>query len=196
MKQIGKSALALYRLIIRLRDKVFSLFASGAFAQFGRRSVIACPVRISGEQRISIGDGVFIGAGSWLQALPDGANSAPAISVGNGTSIAGLCVLSAVRNVILEDEVLLARNVYISDHIHKYTDRDKAILSQGIDKIRPVLIKRGAWLGQNVVVCPGVTVGRGAVIGANSVVNSDIPDFCVAVGAPAIVVKSTAVGTK
>jgi acetyltransferase-like isoleucine patch superfamily enzyme len=53
----------------------------------------------------------------------------------------------------------------------------------------PVLIKRGAWLGQNVVVCPGVTIGRGAVVGANSVVNQDLPDHCVAAGAPARVLK-------
>jgi acetyltransferase-like isoleucine patch superfamily enzyme len=63
-------------------------------------------------------------------------------------------------------------------------------MHQGVDKIQPVLIKRGAWLGQNVVVCPGVTIGRGSVIGANSVVVKDIPDFSVAVGAPARVVKS------
>jgi acetyltransferase-like isoleucine patch superfamily enzyme len=84
---------------------------------------------------------------------------------------------------------LIARNVYISDHIHKYSQADLPILAQGLDKIGGVLIKSGAWLGQNVVVCPGVTVGTGAVVGANSVVNQDIPDFCVAAGSPARVVK-------
>ena len=80
--------------------------------------------------------------------------------------------------------------LYISDHIHRYTHTNKPILSQGLDKIRPVLVKKGAWLGQNVVVCPGVTIGSGAVIGANSVVTRDIPDYSVAVGAPAQVVKT------
>jgi acetyltransferase-like isoleucine patch superfamily enzyme len=61
--------------------------------------------------------------------------------------------------------------------------------------VMPVLIRQGAWLGQNVVVCPGVTIGRGAVIGANSVVNRDIPDFCVAAGAPARVLKSIESGS-
>jgi acetyltransferase-like isoleucine patch superfamily enzyme len=149
------------------------------------------PVRLLGEERIAIGNQVFIGAGSWLQTLPDGDNQSVAISIGSGTSAAGACVISAVRRVSLEENVLLARNVYISDHSHKFTQSDTPILAQGIDNIKPVLIKQGAWLGQNVVVCPGVTIGRGVVIGANSIVSQDIPDFMVAVGAPARVVKST-----
>ena len=51
------------------------------------------------------------------------------------------------------------------------------------------MIGDGAWLGQNVVVCPGVTIGRGAVIGANAVVLDDVPDYAVAVGVPASVVR-------
>ncbi len=104
--------------------------------------------------------------------------------------MAGSCVISAVRGVVIEEDVLFARNVYVSDHIHKYEDRDKPILDQGVDKIAPVLIQRGAWLGQNVVICPGVTIGRGAVVGANSVVNRDVPDYALAVGAPARVIKT------
>ena len=166
---------------------------SGGFARFGAHSVLQYSIRLSGEDRIEIGDGVFIGANSWLQTLPDGENTSTALYVGSGTSIAGGCVISAVRRVIIEDEVLLARNVYISDHTHNYEDKDRPVLSQKVGKIAPVLIRRGAWLGQNVVVCSGVTIGRGSVIGANSVVKSDIPDWCVAAGAPARVVREIGV---
>ncbi len=189
MRHFSRLILFAYRTWIRLRDKAFSLLISGAFAQFGRATVVQRPLRLGGEDRIAIGARVFIGAGSWLQALPDGQNRAVAIFIGNGCSSSGGCVISAVRNVTLEEGVLLARNVYISDHIHKYNRTDAPVMAQGLDKVQPVLIKRGAWLGQNVVVCPGVTIGQGAVIGANSVVVHDIPDFCVAVGAPARVVK-------
>jgi len=166
---------------------------SGGFARFGAHSVLQYSIRLSGEDRIEIGDGVFIGANSWLQALPDGENTSTALYVGSGTSIEGGCVISAVRRVIIENEVLLARNVYISDHTHNYEDKDRPIRSQEIGKIAPVLIRHGAWLGQNVVVCSGVTIGRGSVIGANSVVKSDIPDWCVAAGAPARVVREIGV---
>jgi acetyltransferase-like isoleucine patch superfamily enzyme len=183
---------ALYRASIRLRCKIFSLLISGAFADFGSKTVLMYPIRLNGEERIAIGDHVFIGPGSWLQTLPDAENGSVAVSIGKGSSFAGACVISAVRSVTLEENVLLARNVYISDHIHKYTDIDIPVMAQGLDKIQPVLIKRGAWLGQNVVVCPGVTIGVGAVVGANSVVTKSIPDHCVAAGAPARVLKTIA----
>ena len=190
MSFLSRLFLSGYRLWIRLRSKVFSLLISGAFAHFGRKTVLMYPLRLEGEKRIAIGDRVFIGPGSWLQTLPDGENNSVAVSIGKGTSIAGACVISAVRSVQLEENVLLARNVYISDHMHKYADMDIPVMAQGVERIKPVLVKRGAWLGQNVVVCPGVTIGTGAVIGANSVVIEDIPDFSVAVGAPARVVKT------
>lgn len=189
MQTLGNLFLSAYRLQARARSKVFSVLISGSFAQFGKQSILTCPVRVSGEHRISIGDKVFIGADSWLQTLSDGENQSIAIWIGNGVSMSGTCVISALRMVRLEDEVLLARNVYISDHIHKYTQIGTPVQAQGLDKIAPVLIKRGAWLGQNVVICPGVTVGQGSVIGANSVVTHSIPDFSVAVGSPARVVK-------
>jgi acetyltransferase-like isoleucine patch superfamily enzyme len=73
--------------------------------------------------------------------------------------------------------------------MHAFDDRTRAILDQGITRVAPVEIGDGAWLGQNVVIGPGVRVGRGAVVGANSVVLHDVPDFEVAVGAPARVVE-------
>jgi carbonic anhydrase/acetyltransferase-like protein (isoleucine patch superfamily) len=185
MKYLSRLFLFIYRLSVRLSCKCFSFLISGAFASFGKKTTLMYPLRLSGERRIAIGDRVFIGSGSWLQTLPDDHNQSIAIRIGSGTSIAGACVISAVRSVVLEENVLLARNVYISDHIHKYTQANTPILAQGLDKISPVLIKRGAWLGQNVVVCPGVTIGQGAVIGANAVVTRNIPDFSVAVGVPA-----------
>ena len=189
MRLLSPLFLFCYRLITRLVAKCFSILISGAFAGFGSRSVLMPPLRLSGEDRIRIGSGVFLGPGCWLQALPDAENHVPAISIGDGTSVSGYCVISAVRHVYLEESVLLARNVYISDHIHGYSKAGVPILAQGVDKILPVVIKRGAWLGQNVVVCPGVTIGVGAVVGANSVVTEDILDFSIAVGAPARVVK-------
>ena len=57
-------------------------------------------------------------------------------------------------------------------------------------KIAPVLIKQGCWIGQNVVIMPGVTVGELSIIGANSVVTKSIPDRSIAIGAPAQVIKT------
>jgi acetyltransferase-like isoleucine patch superfamily enzyme len=189
-KLFGRTCLASYQTWLRGRSKLFSLLISGSFASFGKRTVLTYPIRLGGTARISIGSGVFMGADCWLQALPDGDCKNAAISIGDGCSVAGGCVISAVRQIILEDQVLLARNVYIADHMHEYRRPNIPILLQGVTKLQPVRIKHGAWLGQNVVVCPGVTIGKRAVVGANSVVNTDIPDFCVAAGSPARVIKT------
>jgi acetyltransferase-like isoleucine patch superfamily enzyme len=185
---VARVALWIYRSSLRARAKAFSLLTRGAFAEFGARSVIEPPVRLQGEGRIAIGDDVYVGAQSWLQVL-DGPDRGVALSIGDGTSIAGSCVLSAAASIRLGRKVLLARNVYIADHSHAFADTTRAVLDQGVTKVEPVEIGDGAWLGQNVVVGPGVRIGRGAVVGANSVVLEDVPDYSVAVGAPARVVR-------
>ena len=181
---IGRGAVASHGLWTRVRDKAFAVASSGAFAAYGERSVIQLPVRLNGVERIAVGSDVFVGAGSWLQVL-DEATVDVALTLGDGTSIAGSCVLSAVQSVTLGRKVLMARNVYIADHRHAFADSAEAVLDQGVTEVAPVEICDGAWLGQNVVVGPGVRIGRGAVVGANSVVLQDVPDHAVAVGAPA-----------
>lgn len=177
---------------MRLRDKLFSLSAQGAFASFGPRSVIQLPVRLAGESHVVVGADVFVGAGSWIQVIGDQTDEGlePEVVIGDGTSMAGLCVISAARSIRIGRKVLFARNVYVADHGHAFADATSAILDQGMRDIRPVVIGDGAWLGQNVFVGPGVIIGPGAVVGANSVVLSDIPPRSVAVGAPARVIRT------
>ena len=105
------------------------------------------PVRLTGEEHIAIGNDVFIGAGSWLQVLGAPAGDSPVIVVGDGTAIAGGCVLSAAHSLRLGRQVLIARNVYISDHVHAFDDTAQAVLKQGITGIGGVEIGDGAWLG-------------------------------------------------
>lgn len=178
-----------YRALVRARDKAFSVAVRRSFARLGSRTVIALPVRLSGEERIVLGSDVYVGAGCWLQVLGDAAHQ-PAIEVGDRTSIAGSCTLSAARRVRLGRAVLLARGVYIADHDHAYADSARPVLDQGLKGIAPVEIGDGAWLGQNVVVGPGVRIGAGAVVAANAVVRSDVPPFSLAAGAPARVVRT------
>lgn len=186
---LGTMFLGTYRAATRARAKVFSLLAGRAFASFGARSVIEPPVRLNGERRIAIGNDVFVAAGSWLQVLNLDGEDGVALRLGDGTSLAGPCVLSAARSVTLGRKVLLARNVYIADHSHAFDDPERAVLDQGITRVAPVEIGDGAWLGENVVVGPGVCIGRGSVVGANAVVLADVPDFAVAVGVPARVIR-------
>jgi acetyltransferase-like isoleucine patch superfamily enzyme len=153
--------------------------------RLGGESVIELPVTIHGASRIVIGDRVYVGPGSWLFTQGEDA----LLEIGDGTRMSGMCVLSAVRTVRLGRSVLLGRNVYIADHNHGSADPEVPIADQELEKIAPVTIEDGAWLGQNAVILSGVTVGAGAVVGANSVVLDDVPPRTVAVGAPAKVVR-------
>jgi acetyltransferase-like isoleucine patch superfamily enzyme len=189
---LGNAALQGYRTARRVRSRAFSFAIAGGFAQFGPHTALEPPVDVQGADRIALGAGVWIGRGSWLHAIPDEAGDEPVLVIGDGVKIAGDCVLAAVSSVRLGRDVLFARHVYVSDHIHAYEDVTRPVLAQGVAKVRPVEIGDGAWLGQGVVVCPGVRIGAGAVIGAGSVVLDDVPDHCVAVGAPARVVRSFA----
>ena len=74
--------------------------------------------------------------------------------------------------------------------MHGFETANEPYKYQKMWKIAPVLVKRGCWIGQNVVIMPGVTVGELSIIGANSVVTKSIPARCIAIGAPARVVKT------
>lgn len=171
------------------------LLFRGSFHEFGRRSVLALPFRSGNESRISIGSGVFVGPGSWIEVMSDNgsghhsASDSPVIILEDDVSISGDCTITAVTRVIIGKGALIARFVYISDHSHATSDPERPIKSQGFAKIAAVVIGEGAWLGHGVVICPGVTIGRNAVIGANSVVRENVPEGCVAVGAPAKIIR-------
>lgn len=172
----------------RLRDALFSKLVSGSFAEFGRGSRVLLPFRTGNADKIAIGEDVLIGFCSWL-FVPSRENDGVVIRIGNRVRM-NESSISAVLSVVIEDGVEFARGVYVSDHSHSFDLADVPIRDQPIARQAPVRIGAGSWLGQNVVVLPGVTIGRGCVIGANSVVRDDVPDRCVAVGAPARVVRT------
>lgn len=178
------------RVLSGLKWRVFSYLMGGTFARCGPGSVIVPPIFVYGGKKISIGSAVYIGPRSWISATDKHTDDRTAvIDIGSGCSISGTVTLSAVQSIIIEEDVLIGFNVCIVDHIHGYTNRQLPIKLQGIDKIAPIKICKGCWIGQNVVICPGVTIGEGSVIGANSVVTHDVPERCVAVGAPCRVTK-------
>ena len=172
---------------MRVRDAAYTTLVRGGFASFGAGSRILLPFRTGNPQKVVVGSKVLIGPSSWFM-VPLLDTPGPVIHIHdrvrmNQTSI------TAVREVVIEEAVELARGVYISDHMHGFDDPDVPIRDQPLERVAPVRIGRGAWLGQNVVVMPGVTIGAGAVIGANSVVTRDVPARTVAVGAPARVIR-------
>lgn len=167
--------------------------ASGKkFAHFGDRSVICFPqTTIFNEQYISIGSDTMIGEHVALSAgMVPGQECVvtPVVSIGNRCLIGRGSGIVGHFSILIEDDVWTGHHVYITDQNHGYEDISRPI-SQQSQPERAVRIGKGSWIGHGSVVLPGSNIGEHVVIGAQSVVNGAIPDYCVAVGAPARVIK-------
>lgn len=180
-----------------LRDHLFSWKGIGftmnyivnacKYNRYSFLSSIYLSVRVEGKKFISIGRGTVIQRNGWLLALKLD-NYVPELSIGSNCAIGDSCHIAAVRRVIIEDCVLMANKVYISDNLHGYNDIYTPIIAQPVVFKSEVVIGSGSWIGENVCII-GAKVGRNSVIGANSVVTNDIPDYAIAVGSPAKVIK-------
>ena len=108
-----------------------------------------------------------------------------------GSEIGERCRISIANSLEIGEKVLLSPNVYITDCDHEYRDVDVPVIDQGIvQRGQKVSIGEGSYIGINAVIVGNVRIGRHCVVGANSVVTKDVPDYCVAVGSPAKVIKN------
>ena len=111
------------------------------------------------------------------------------IEIGNNVNIGDYNRIASMNEVIIEDDVLFAAYVHITDHSHEYKDVNIPITNQGIFSKGGVRICRGAWIGLRAEILPGVTIGRNSVVAAGSVVTKDVPDYTVVAGCPAKIIK-------
>jgi len=168
------------------------------FGAFGEGSIICFPQNtIFNERYIRIGSGTMIGPQATLSAgmVPGQACLSETVVrigdrclIGKGTGIVGHFQIE------IGDDVWTGHHVYITDQNHGYEDVDLPISQQSMPE-RSVSIGDGSWLGHGSIVLPGSRIGKHVVVGANSVVTGDLPDFSVAVGSPARVVRRYEPGT-
>jgi acetyltransferase-like isoleucine patch superfamily enzyme len=160
------------------------------FGKYGRNVYIFPGARIIRPRLISVGDNVRIGKHTDIYVHPKRRDSKEFIlKIGDNVHIGNYNIIGARNSVVLEENVLLGPRVIIVDHSHQYENVEIPIKLQPATDGGVVRIERDCWIGANVFVLPNVTIGCHAIIGANSVVNSDIPPYSVAVGAPARVIK-------
>ena len=155
------------------------------FNSIGEKTVINKPLQLDSIKSFLVGNEVYIAEGAWLMGSLDSDITA---WIKDGTTIGHYAHIVALHSVTIERDVLIADKVFISDCTHQYEAVSSPIIKQSIKELPPVKIGEGAWIGENVCIC-GASIGKHCVIGANSVVTSNIPDYCVAVGSPARVVK-------
>lgn len=139
---------------------------------------------------IQCGKGVYIGNNARIEGVERYNNVmfTPNIVFENNVSIQQNLHLTCANSVYIESDVAIAANVTITDIHHPYVDVNTPIEYQDI-VVNPVRIKSGSKIYNNAVVLPGVIIGKHVTIGANSVVTRNIPDYSVAIGTPAIIIK-------
>lgn len=178
----------LKRIYLSLRWRIWYIVNKPKFKQLGLKSFISKPLSIEGIQNISVGNNVYVAYKTWLGAMPHTGFKDCELIIGDGCRIGNFNHIYATKSIRLGKNVLTADKVYISDNLHGYEDISMPIIQQQIKQIETVTIGDNAWIGENVCIL-GANIGRHCVIGANSVVTKDIPDYCVAVGAPAKIIK-------
>lgn len=157
------------------------------FGKIGSSTRLINP-KIDGHARIFIGSKVYISDKGWLACEPLTGDEDCRLIIGDGTYIGRFSHIYSTSKIEIGKKVLMADKVYLSDNLHGYQNIDLPVIDQPIRQTNPVMIGDGAWIGENVCVI-GASVGKNSVIGANSVVTKDIPDYCIAVGSPAIIIK-------
>jgi len=174
----------------RALDRAYTLCVSGSFGQWGPGSRLGRGARLMAPELIEVGRRVRIGRFAWLNAKDDRGDGEPTLRIGDGTYIGHFVQINAWRSVVIGERAMVADRVCITDADHDHADDRVPIMDQGDSFRGAVCLEPGCWIGTGAVILPGVTIGRNAVVGANSVVTRDAPAFSVVAGVPACVVSS------
>ena len=162
---------------------------------FKNARLIRFPFRVRGKQYIKIGKGFTTGFNCRIDALNiNNFGEKYLIEIGENVEINDEVHIGATEKIIIEDNVLIASKVYISDHNHGSYKGDEQDSPMSIPKERkihssPIRIEKNVWIGELCCILQGVTIGEGSIIGAMSVVTKDIPPYTIAVGSPAKLIK-------
>jgi acetyltransferase-like isoleucine patch superfamily enzyme len=161
------------------------------FKRFGAGSYIYKPLYISNPMFMTIGERVSIFGGIRLEVIQDNNKRIPDLSIGDNTNIEQNVHIVCHSRIRIGDNVSITGNCAVVDVTHPYVDVDNPLKvgARVQDDNSFVEIGDGTWIGYGSVVLPNVRIGRSVVIGANSVVVGDVPDFSVVAGSPAKLIK-------
>jgi abequosyltransferase len=182
--------------VSRLLTKANSIWLklSYPFEKFGKRVSVhyTCEIQRRHSRKMRIGDRVFLDREVWLNVPVISATPEPTLAIGSGSNIGRGSVISAKNQIHIQEYVLFAPGVFVTDHSHKYTDPTLPISEQGVTEGGRLTIEKNCWLGYGSIVIAArgtLVIGRNSVVGAYAVVTESCAPYSVLVGHPARVVK-------
>ncbi len=183
--------LAVQNKFYKFKGKFYSFLLSKSAGSWGHNTKIYPPFCSHNLKQFFIGNNATIHSYGWIECVTSYCKQKyyPHLEIGDNAYIGHRVHIICCGTMSIGRGVMMADGVYISDNLHGYEDISLPVEKQPLNHPGPVTIEDEVWLGENVCVLPGVTIGKHSVVGANSVVSRNIPPYSVAVGAPAKVIK-------
>ncbi|MGV8947021.1 MAG: acyltransferase [Lutibacter sp.] len=181
-------------IFIFFKINIYSAWIYREFKSVGKGTRISPLMSLSGGKYIVIGEFCSIGKMTVLNAWSKyGDNSYnPEIIIGNNVIIGSESHITAINCIKIGNNVLTGKKITITDNSHgqsTFIDINISPAQRPLISGGPVIIEDGVWIGDKVTILPNVRIGKNSIVGANSVVTKDIPACCIAVGAPAKVIR-------
>lgn len=140
------------------------------------------------KKGIKLGDNVRVREHVWMLTTAVLTEPGEGLSVGNNAYIGPFSVLGAGGGITIGNDVTIGAHVDVLAENHSFDDPDLPINRQGVRR-QGIVIEDDCWIGNRATILDGVHIGRSSVIGAAAVVTRDVPEFSVAVGSPARVIR-------
>jgi len=187
------------------KNKLMLLLSTRKKKQFSNNSLYECSTQFDWTSSCSNGTGnkenITIGGDCWIRgSLTVTGNGR--ITIGDRTYIGGATRIGALQEIKIGNDVIIANDVHIYDNNNHPVEPEKRIeiteakdyssflwgWNENVERKR-IVINDNVWIGERTTILKGVVIGKGAVIGCNSVVTHDVPERCVVAGNPAKIVK-------
>jgi len=185
----------------KYRNVFYSYWLKNSIAKCGKGFHVQSPAYFDGGKYMTIGDrfGSLERLRIEIRDEFAGTKFTPQLIIGDDVKMNYNNHIGCINSVKIGNNVLFASNVFITDHQHGFIDErdinviptNRSLFSRG-----PVVIEDNVWIGENVVIMPDVTIGKGSIIGANSVVTKSFPEYSVLAGMPARLLKSLKIDQK
>ncbi|SDP87466.1 lipopolysaccharide O-acetyltransferase [Eubacterium maltosivorans] len=173
-----------FKKIIKIKSNLNKLKKHGRGVICGLNTQFRLPQYISIGKNVNLGDySLFF---CWDEYA--GKKLAPALIIKDGVKITRNCTVYCTNKIEIGKNVLIASNVLITDENHGMDPESGPYIEQPLLNSE-VIIGDDVWIGEQCCVLPGAKIGKKSIVGANSVVNKEIPAYCIAAGNPAKVIK-------